>query len=118
MKKILNFLNKAWQPLLLILMAFLVMLACGKNIKAATPQEGNIEVKETTNNAFTEIGKVGADPFSDDNVVKAYTLEATDGCTYIVVTSYSCDSRGGSSVAIRHSAACPNEIHDNIRVDN
>ena len=115
MKKVLDFLKKACQPLLLILMAFLVMIACDKGIKAATPQEKN--AKETATKVFTEMGKVGADPFSDYNVVKAYTLEATDGCTYIVVTSYSCDSRGGSSVAIRHSAACPNEIHDAIRVE-
>jgi len=115
MKKMLNLLKKACQPTLLMVIAFLVLLACNKPIQVSTPQEEN--AKETATKVFTEMGKVGADPFSDDNVVKAYTLEATDGCTYIVVTSYSCDSRGGSSVAIRHSAACPNEIHDALRVE-
>lgn len=117
MKKIINFLKKACQPTLLMLIAFLILLACNKSIQTSNPQAESGNVKETATNPFTEIGKVGVTPFSDDNVVKAYTLEATDGCTYIVVTSYSCDSRGGSSVAIRHSAACPNEIHDAVRVE-
>ena len=115
MKKMLNLLKKAYQPTLLMVIAFLVLLACNKTIQASTPQEEN--AKETATKVFTEMGKVGAKPFSDGNVVKAYTLEAPDGCTYIVVTSYTTDSSGGSSVAIRHSAACPNEIHDAIRVE-
>ena len=49
------------------------------------------------------------------STIDVYELEANDGCTYIVTSTYTQDFRGGVSVSTIHSAACQNPKHEAIK---
>lgn len=75
----------------------------------------NAQAEKAKNEIYNEVmfckGRMVLSNSIDHNVT-LYVVKYDD-CEYLVCTSYTKDSRGGTSVTIEHSASCRNEIHKN-----